>query len=75
MSGEMKEVKNDIYHAAVVSGLSVGYSMILKNLLKISPPSLGKMEVVDSLKLVGVVSVSMWTKDWLVKQKIIPDNI
>ena len=75
MSSEMKEVKNVVYHAAVVSGLSVAYSMLLKNLLKVSPPNLGKLDMSDDLKLVGIVSVSIMTRDWLVSQKIIPEKM
>ena len=40
-----------------------------------SPPSLGKFDVEDVLKLVTVVALSDFTKDYLIKQKIIPNNI
>ena len=75
MSSEIKEIKNVVYHAAVVSGLSVAYSMLLKNLLQVSPPNLGKLDMSDDLKLVGIVSVSIMTRDWLVSQKIIPEKM
>ena len=40
-----------------------------------SPPSLGKFDVVDGLKLIAVVALSDFTKDYLIKQKLIPNNI
>ena len=38
-----------------------------------SPPSLAKFDVEDSLKLVAVVALSDFTKDYLIKQEIIPN--
>ena len=67
-----KNIINSIYHAAVISGLSVGYSMIGKSLLKMKVADLDKD---DSVKLVAIVSASIITKDFLVKQGIIPENI
>ena len=66
---------NTIYHASVISGLSVGYSMIGKNLMKMKVADLDKLNVEDSVKLVAVISASIATKDFLVKQGIIPENI
>ena len=40
-----------------------------------SPPSLSKFDVEDGVKLVAIVTMSDFTKDYLIKQKIIPDNI
>ena len=40
-----------------------------------SPPSLGKFDIEDSIKLVAIVAMSDFTKDYLIKQKIIPNNI
>ena len=39
-----------------------------------SPPSLSKFEFQDSVKLVAIVALSDFTKDYLIKQKIIPDK-
>ena len=71
----MKDIKESIYHGAVVSALAVGYTMLGKALVKMSPPSLGKFDVEDSVKLVGIVPLSDFMKDYLIKQKIIPNNI
>ena len=42
---------------------------------KMSPPSLAKFDVEDGVKLVAIVALSDFTKDYLIKQKIIPNNI
>jgi energy-converting hydrogenase Eha subunit G len=70
-----KNIMNVIYHSAVISGLSVGYSMITKRLLKMKVADLDKLNLEDSVKLVAVFSASIATKDFLVKQGIIPENI
>ena len=48
--------------------------MLGKTLIKTSPPSLGKFDVEDGIKLVAIVAISDFTKDYLIKQKIIPNN-
>ena len=60
---------------AMVSALAVGYTMLGKMLVKMSPPSLGKFDIEDDVKLVGIIALSDFTKDYLIKQKIIPNNI
>ncbi len=70
-----KDLKESVYHGAVVSALAIGYTIIGKAVIKMSPPSLGKFEFQDTLKLVAVVALSDFTKDYLIKQKIIPNNI
>ena len=70
-----KDIKESIYHGAVVGGLAVGYTMLAKTLIKMSPPSLSTFDIEDSIKLVGIIALSDFTKDYLIKQKIIPNNI
>ena len=68
----MKDLKESIYHGAVISALAVGFTMIGKSLIKMSrplPPSLGKFDVEDGAKLVAIVAISDFTKDYLIKQK------
>ena len=69
-----KDLKESVYHGAVVSVLAVGYTMLGKTSIKMSPPSLSKFNVEDGVKLVAIVAMSDFTKDYLMKQKIIPDN-
>ena len=71
----MKDLKESVYHNAVVSSLAVGYRMLGKTLIKMSPPSLSKFDVEDGVKLVAIIAMSDFTKDYLIKQKIIPNNI
>ena len=52
---------NLLYHSAVVGGLSVGYSMVGKKLLKMKPADLGRLDIEDSIKLVGTVAFAFWT--------------
>ena len=40
-----------------------------------SPPSLSKFDIEDGVKLVGIIALSNFMKDYLIKQKIIPNNI
>ena len=70
-----KDLKGSVYHGTVVSVLAVGYTMLGKMLVKMSPPSLGKFDIEDGVKLVAIVALSDFTKDYLIKQKIIPNNI
>ena len=70
-----KDIKESVYHGAVVSALAVGFTMLGKAITKMSPPSLEKFDVEDSVKLVAIVAMSDFTKDYLIKQKIIPNNI
>ena len=70
-----KDLKERVYHGAVVSILATGYSMLGKASIKMSPPSLSKFDDEDGVKLVAIVAMSDFTKDYLIKQKIIPNNI
>ena len=70
-----KDIRESVYHRAVVSGLAIGYMMLGKTLIKMSPPSLGKFDIEDGVELVGIIALSDFTKDYLIKQKIIPYNI
>ena len=49
--------------------------MLQKTLKKMSPPSLGTFDVEDGVKLVAIVAISDFTKDYLIKQRIISKNI
>ena len=71
----MKDIKESVYHGSVISVLAISYTMLGKTLIKMSPPSLSKFDIEDSVKLVGIIGLSNFTKDYLIKQKIIPNNI
>ena len=65
-----KDLKESVYHGAVVSVLAIGYTMLGNTLIKMS-----KFDIEDSVKLVTIIALSNFTKDYLIKQKIIPNNI
>ena len=53
---DKKSIVNDLYQAAVISVLVVGYSMLGKKILKITPPSVQKFDLEDTGKLVAIVA-------------------
>ena len=72
---DKKNILNDLYQAAVILVLVVGYSMLGKRILKVSPPSVQKFDLEDTRKLVAIVAASEMTREYLIKQKILPDHI
>ena len=72
---DKKSIVNDLCQAAVISVLAVGYSMLGKKILKMTPPSVQKFDLEDTGKLVAIVATSEMTREYLIKQKILPDHI
>lgn len=72
---DKKSIVNDLYHASIISALAIGYSMVGKKVLKMAPPSINKFDLEDTGKLVAIVAASEITREYLIKQKIIPENI
>ena len=72
---DKKSIVNDLYQAAVISIFTVGYSMLGKRILKMSPSSIQKFDLEDTGKLVAIVAASEMTAEYLIKQKILPDHI
>ena len=66
---------NDLYQMAVISVLVVGYSMLGKKILRIAPPSIQCFNLEDTGKLVAIIAASEMTREYLIKQKILPDHI
>ena len=64
-----KDLKESLYHGAIICVLAVGYTVLGKTLIKMSPPSLSKFDVEDGVKLVAIVAISDFTKNYLIKQK------
>ena len=63
-----KDTKESVYNRAMVSVLAVGYTMLGKTLIKMSPQSLSKFDIEDGVKLVGIVALSDFTKDYISNQ-------
>ena len=72
---DKKNIVNDLYQAAVISVLAVGYSMLGRKVLKMTPSSIQKFDLDNTGKLVAIVAASEMTREYLVKQKILPDHI
>lgn len=66
---------NTIYHSAVISGLAVGYSSLLKKFFKYDVGDPAKADIMNMLKLTGIISLSVMTKSYLEKQAILPPMI
>ena len=72
---DKKSIVNDLYQVVVISVLAVCYSMLLKKILSVSPPSIQRFDLKDTGKLVAIVAASEMTREYLIKQKILPDHI
>ena len=57
-----KDIKESVYHGAVISALAVGYTMLGKTLIKMSPPSLSKFDIEDGVKISGYHSTIRFYK-------------
>ena len=68
-------IVNDLYHASLISVLAVGYSMLGIKLLHMAPPSIQKFDLEDTGKLVVIVAASEKAREYLIKEKILPDHI
>ena len=53
----------------IVSALAVGYKVLGKTIIKMSPPSVETFDVEDGVKLVAIIAISNLTKDYPIKQK------
>ena len=72
---DKKSIVSDLYQAVVISVLAVGYSMLGKKILCIAPPSIQHFNLEDTGKLVAIVAASEMTREYVIKQKILPDHI
>ena len=72
---DKKSIVNDLYQVAVISVLAVDYSMLGKKILRKTPPSIQKFNLEDTGKLVAIIAASEMTREYLIKQKILPYHI
>ena len=63
---DKKSIVNNLYQAAVISVFAIGYS--------IAPPSIQKFDLEDTGKLVAIITASKMMKEYLIKQKILPEH-
>ena len=69
-----KEIVNTIYHAGLVSTLTIGYSEIIKKVLGRSTPKVD-FNLNDVVMLSIDILLAMSTKDMLINHGIIPADI
>ena len=69
-----KNIVNDLYHAAVVGGLAIGYAKLGQMVFKGPLPRLD-LTPRDAGMVVLDLSAAMATKDMLIKQGLIPSDI
>ena len=72
---DKKSIVNDLYQVAVISVFAVGYSMLCKKILCMAPLSIQKFDLEDMGKLVAIIAASEMMREYLIKQKILPDCI
>ena len=72
---QTKEIANTVYHSAVTTGLAIGYSMIGKKLVKFDVGDPAKADLTEVLKLTAVITLSTFTKDWLVNSNFFSADI
>ena len=70
-----KNIMNTVYHASVVSGIAVGTSRLTKMIFKNTPTPKLALDFQDVGLMILHIGSAMYIKDYLVKQKIIPENI
>ena len=72
---DKKSIVNDVYQAGVISVFAIGYSVLGKEILKITPPSIQKFDLENKVKLIAIVAESEIRREYLIKQKILPEHI
>ena len=75
LQNEQEGIVNNLYQAAVVSILAIGYSMLSKKILKMTLPSIQKFNVEDTGKLVTIVAASEMMQEYFFKQKILREHL
>ena len=70
-----KSIVNSLYHAAIISGLSMGYAQVSKMLLKVQSPKLEFSNAGNVVMVITDIGLAMATKDVLIKQGILPADI
>ena len=73
-SPTQKNIASDLYHAAVVGGLAIGYANLGQMVFKGPLPRLD-LTPRDAGMAILDLSAAMATKDMLIKQGLIPSDI
>ncbi len=69
-----KNIVNTLYHAGIVTFLTIGNAMAMKKIVKSNTPKID-FSIHDVGMLALDVGVAMFSKDYLIKEGIIPSDI
>ena len=69
-NGQEEYIKRQLYQC-----WQLVIEMLGTKILKMTPPSIQKFDLEDTGKLVAIVAASEMTREYLIKQKILPDHI
>ena len=69
---DTKAIVNALYDGAVLTGLTVAYSMMSEKVFRMEVGDPGKPNLHRFIKLTGAVIAAVGTKDFLEKRDIIP---
>ena len=72
---DKKSSIDDLHQAAVISVFAIGNSILGEKILNIAPPSIQKFDLEDTGKLVAIAAASEMMREYLFKQKILPEHI
>ena len=72
---DKKSIVNDLYQAAVISVLAVGYLMLGKKILCVLHQAFKSLAWKTQENLVAIVAGAVMTRDYFIKQKILRDHI
>ena len=72
---DKRSIVNDLYQAAVISVFAIGYLMLGKKILRIASSSIQTFDLEDTGKLVAIIAASEMMREYLIKQKILPEHI
>ena len=72
---DKKSTVNDLYRAGVISIFAVGYPVLGKKILNKTPLSIQEFDLEDTGKMAAIVTDSEMTREYLIKQKILPEHI
>ena len=72
---DKKSIVNDLYQAALISVFVVGYSILGQKVPKMTPPSIQKFDLNETVKLILIVAASDMTREYIIKQNILPVHI
>ena len=70
-----KDIVNTIYHSTLTTTIAVGFAVLGRKLIKLDVGDPSRPNLMDMVKLSLVITAGEFTKDGLIKYKIIPADI